>query len=165
MIFRLSQKLAKKIKVPAPLPKPLDPNPLVDWSAHVFTVQRTQFLLLTNTASLYSTVLKGRGISDDSQFIDGALGALSELMETNGQVATFKRFISPGMANVTFASALNRSITGSMNDLVNAAQFYLAEGDHSLFDVSFRLNDIPMSYLKYGRPRDAFLSLSAASSD
>jgi len=163
MIFRLSQKLAKKIKVPAPLPKPLDPNPFADWSAHVFTVQRTQYLLLTNTASLYSTVLHGRGISDEGQFIDRALRAISELMEANGQEATFKRFIAPGTANVTFASALNRSVTGSMNDLVNAAQFYLAEGDHSLFDISLRLNDMPMSYLKYGRPRDAFLSLSASS--
>jgi hypothetical protein len=86
-------------------------------------------------------------------------------MEANGQEATFKRFIGPGTANLTFASALNRSVTGSMNDLVNAAQFYLAEGDHSLFDISLRLNDMPMSYLKYGRPRDAFLSLSTTSSE
>lgn len=165
MIFRLSQKLATKIKVPAPLPKPPDLNPFVDWSAHVFTVQRTQYLLLTNTASLYSTVLHGRGISDDRQFVDGALKAISELMEANGQESTFKRFIAPGMANVTFASALNRSVTGSMNDLVNAAQFYLAEGDHSLFDISLRLNDMPMSYLKYGRPRDALPSLPMPPSD
>jgi hypothetical protein len=163
MIFRLSKKLAKKIKVPPPLLKSLDPNPFADWSAHVFTVQRTQYLLLTNTATLYSTVLQGRGISDDRQFVDGALKAISELMEADGQEATFKRFVAPGMANVTFASALNRSVTGSMNDLVNAAHFYLAEGDHSVFDISLRLNDMPMSYLKYGRPRDAFLSISASS--
>jgi hypothetical protein len=70
MIFRLSQKLAKKLKTPLPKPAPADPNPIADWSAHLFTADRIQYLILTNTPSLYSTVIYGKGISNDSQFLD-----------------------------------------------------------------------------------------------
>ena len=55
MIFRLSQKLNDKIKA-GPLPVlPLDDNPLADWSAHLFLADRMQYILLSNTKSLYST--------------------------------------------------------------------------------------------------------------
>ena len=57
MIFRLSQKLNAKIKVGALSVVPLDENPYADWSAHLFTVDRTQYIILSNTKSLYSTVL------------------------------------------------------------------------------------------------------------
>ena len=162
MIFRLSQKLAKKLKVTQPKPAPADSNPFADWSAHLFTADRTQYLLLTNTPSLYSTIIYGRGISDDSQFLDRALGAISEFMAADGQEFVFRKFIAPAASNVRFASALNRSVTGSMNDLVNAAQFHIVEDDLSPFDVGFKLNEMPMSYLKYRDPRDAFRSLRAA---
>ena len=37
MIFRLSQKLAKKLKEGSLPSLPLDENPYADWSAHLFT--------------------------------------------------------------------------------------------------------------------------------
>ena len=63
-----------------------------------------------------------------------------------------------------FAKALNRSITGSMNDLINHATGWLAEGEISPFVVGFRLNDILLSALArsgspYGIPREAFKAL------
>ena len=68
MIFRLSQKLATKLKV-APSEMPLDANPFADWSAHLFTAERMQFVILTNTESLYSTVMSGRGGSPMHSFL------------------------------------------------------------------------------------------------
>jgi hypothetical protein len=70
MIFRLSQKLNDKIgagRLPA---QPLDENPFADWSTTLFTADRTQYILVSNTKSLYSTVLYGRGITNDSHFIE-----------------------------------------------------------------------------------------------
>jgi hypothetical protein len=55
MIFRLSEKLNTKIKAGTLASLPLDDNPFVDWSAGLFLVGRSQFILLTNTKSLYST--------------------------------------------------------------------------------------------------------------
>jgi len=159
MIFRLSQKLAKKIKVPVPRPAPADPNPFADWSGHLFAADRTQYLILTNTPSLYSTVIYGRGISNDSQFLDRALSAIREIMVAYGQEFIFRRYIAPSAGTVCFASALNRSVTGSMNDLVKAAHIWLTEADLSPFDASLKLNEMPMSFLEYRNPRDAFKAL------
>src|SRR6516165_6487661 len=121
MIFRLSHKLNAKIKAGVLRALPLDENPLADWSAHLFVAGRAQYLLVSNTRSLY--------------------------------------------ASVRFAKALDRSVTGSMNDLIKHATYWLAGGDESPFDVGFRLNEIPMSALAsggsaYGKPREVFRALA-----
>jgi hypothetical protein len=165
MIFRLSQKLNAKIKAGALRALPLDENPLEDWSAHLFVAGRTQYLLLSNTRSLYSTVMYGKGITTDSHFIERALAGIREFMEADGQAFAYRQFIVPVTASVRFAKALDRSVTGSMNDLTKHATYWLAEGDVSPFDVGFRLNEIPMSALassgsSYGKPREAFSALA-----
>ena len=162
MIFRLSQKLAKKLKIPSLKAAPADPNPFADWSAHLFAADRTQYIILTNTPSLYSTVIFGRGVSDDGQFLDRALEAIREFMVADGQEFIFRRFIVPVAATVQFASALNRSVTGSMNDLVRFAEMWLTEGELSPFDAGIKLNDMPMSYLDYRVPREVFKTLDAS---
>jgi len=43
MIFRLSQKLNKKIKAGPLKAVPLDDNPYADWSCHLFTADRAQY--------------------------------------------------------------------------------------------------------------------------
>lgn len=164
MIFRLSDKLKAKIKADTLGALPLHENLLADWSAHLFVAGRTQYILLSNTKSLYSTVMSGRGITDDSDFIDRALSSIRECLEAEGQGAAYDRLIAPASASVRFARALDRSVTGSMNDLVKHAAFWLAEGELSPHDVGARLNGIPMSALKsadsgYGFPKDVFAAM------
>lgn len=72
MILRLSQKLNTKIKAGKLTEMLLDENPYTDWSCHLFTADRTQYILLSNTASLYSCVMFGKGITDYSRFIERA---------------------------------------------------------------------------------------------
>ena len=85
MIFRLSQKLTAKIEAGPLATVPLDENPFADWSAHLFVAGRTQYILLSNTKSLYSTVMFGRGITDDRRFIERALGNIRDFMVDDGQ--------------------------------------------------------------------------------
>jgi hypothetical protein len=161
MILRLSKKLAKKLKTPVPKSAPADPNPFADWSAHLFTADGTQYLILTNTPSLYSTVIFERGISDDSQFLDRALSSIREFMVDDGQEFIFRKFVAPAALTVQFASALNRSVTASINDLVYHAQKWLLEGELSPFEVGSKLNEIPFSSLGFRMPREAFRALGA----
>jgi hypothetical protein len=164
MIFRLSQKLNTKIKAGTLETVPLDENPFADWSAHLFVSDRTQYILLSNTKSLYSTVMFGKGITNDSHFIERALSNIREFMEADSQEFVYHRFIVPASGSVRFAKALNRSVTGSMNDLINHAAYWLAKGDISPSEIGSRLKEIPMSALKhvgspYGFPRDVFEAL------
>src|ERR1035438_10183508 len=161
MIFRLSQKLDSKIEAGALPPLPLDENPFVDWSAHLFVADRTQYIILSNTPSLYSVVLYGKGITNDSDFIERALSNIREFMEADGQEFVYRRFIAPASGTVRFAKALDRSVTGSMNELIMHATDWLVEGELSPFDIGFQLNDILLSAIArdkaeaYRTPRDA----------
>ena len=165
MIFRLSQKLRTKIKADTLPVLPLDENPFADWSASLFLADRAQYILLCNTRMLYATVLCGRGLTNEGHFINRALSQLREFMEADGQQFAYDRFIAPAGASTCFAKALDRSVTGSMNDMIRHARYWLAQGNDSLFEVGFRLNEIPMSALtcngsRYGRPREALQELA-----
>lgn len=165
MIFRLSQKLNHKIKVGTLGMLPLDENPLADWSAHLFEATRKQYILLSNTKLLFSTVLPGKGITNTSRFIEDALSGIRELMKAESQEFAHERFIAPVSEPVRFAKALDRSVTGSMNDLINNAAFWLTEADLSPPEVAIKLNDILLSALgrskscPYGKPRESFSAL------
>ena len=166
MIFRLSQKLATKLKE-GNLPEVLlDENPYADWSAHLFTADRAQYIIVTNTRALYSVVTFGKGITDGGQFIDRALSCLREFMEDDGQSFVYQRLIAPTAASVKFAKALDRSTVGSINELVKFATFYLEDGETSPYQVGFKLNDVLLSALApskkdgYGKPKEAFKALA-----
>jgi hypothetical protein len=165
MIFRLSGKLTAKIKAGTLAAVPLAENPLADWSAALFLAGRTHYVLLSNTKALYSTVMYGKGVTDAGSFIERGLGGIREFMEDDGQGAVYRTLIAPASVSVRFARALDRSVTGSMNDLIRHATAWLAEGDLSPHEVGVRLNDTLLSALGqgksalYGRPRDAFKEL------
>lgn len=166
MIFRLSQALAKKLKEGTLPPLPPDENPYADWSAHLFTAGRRQYIIVANTKSLYSVVMYGQGISDNSEFTSRALGTLREFMEDDGQAFVYQRLIAPTGGSVRFAKALDRSVTGSINELVKFAKVWLEWGEISPHDVGFKLNDVLLSALApskkdtYGKPREAFKALA-----
>lgn len=164
MILRLSQKLNIKLKGGALAEMPLDVNPCADWSSNLFTADRTQYIILTNTASFYSCVMPGRGIADESTFIARALETIREFTADDGQQFLYRKFIAPSAAIVRFAKALNRSVTGSMNDHIHAAKVMLEDG-MAPSEIGYRLNETPMSALtgpdgrKYGYPKKVFVNL------
>jgi hypothetical protein len=167
MILRLSQKLAKKIKAGKLTEMPLNANPFADWSCHVFTADRTQYVIVCNTTSLYSCVMYASGIEDDSRFIVRVLDLLREFMEDDGEAETYQQHIAPASGSVQFAKALNRSVIGSINELVMVAEIHLIEGNMAPHDVGFKLNDFLLSAIagegdhRYGKPKEAFKKLAS----
>jgi hypothetical protein len=161
VIFRLSQKLNAKIKGGTLATLPADENPFADWSAGLFRVRHTQYILVTNTKSLYSTVLPGKGVSDEATFVGRAMSGIRECLEADGYWGVYERSIAPLLGTVQFARALNRSVTGSVNDLIKQAVILLDTGECSLAEVSSRLKETPMTGLKtdgstHGFPRAVF---------
>ncbi len=119
---------------------------------------------MTNTKSLYSTVLLSKGVTDGKTFIERALSSIREFMDADGQEGVYERLVAPVTGSVQFAKALNRSVTGSMNDMAKHAAFWLATGEVSPMEIGSRLKGIPMSALKHDRsthgfPRDAFKAM------
>lgn len=87
-------------------------------------------------------------------------------MEDDGQQFVYQKFIAPSSGSVQFAKALNRSVTGSIKELILTAEMLLAEDDLSPHDLGFRLNDTLLSTLAtekpggYGKPNAAFRLLA-----
>jgi hypothetical protein len=160
MILRVTAKLAKKIKCLPERALPPDPNPFADWSAALFTADRVQYLLLTNTASLYSMVTYGRGMSSDDLFLDRVTNYMGEFLRDHGHEFIYRRLVMPSMGVITFSRALNRRVTGSMNDLIFQAKFHLAREELSPWDLSVRLNDVPLSYLSYETAESRFARMA-----
>ena len=170
MILRLSQKIGSRLKAGSLKPLPLDKAPVADWTSQLFFFDRLPYILVSNTAALYSTVLYARGITNDSIFITRLTSALRDFMEADGLAFAYDRFIMPRTGLIRFASTFNRSVTGSMNELISYAKVLLADEETSPFDLGFRLNDLLLSAIAsdqsrgYGKPRDAFQALIAESS-
>lgn len=161
MIFRLTAKLAKKIGLdPLPvLPCDKGKDSLLDWHAHLFTVQRTQYILVTNTVSLYSLVVPGRGITTDRQFVQSVRAGLQVFMAGQGHPLRMAKDLLPQNRETFFSRITDRRIMGSMNDHIFQSKIRLEEGPQTPFEVSFYLNETPMSYLKYRSPKDVFQQL------
>jgi hypothetical protein len=161
MIFRLTAKLAQKIGID-PLPAiPCDKgrSPLLDWHAHLFTVQRTQYIMATNTASLYSLVMPGRGITNSRQFVQAHSDGLQDFLAGQGQQQNAAFLLMSPDRDAAFAKISDRRILGSMNDLIFQSKMRLGEGQQTPFTVSYYLNETPMSYLKYRSPKEVFQEL------
>ena len=170
MILRLSQKIGSRLKAGPLKPLPLDKAPVADWTSQLFFFDRLPYILVSNTAALYSTVLYAKGITNDNIFITRLTSALRDFMKADGLAFAYDRFIMPRTGLIRFASTFNRSVTGSMNELISYAKVLLADEETSPFDLGFRLNDLLLSAIAsdqsrgYGKPRDAFHALIAESS-
>jgi hypothetical protein len=166
MIFRLSHNLSAKIKVSASGALPLHENPLADWSAQWFLAARRPYILLCNTKALIATVFSAKGITNERHFVEQSLSNIKELIQAEGKDEVYARSIVPETGSIRFAKVLNRSITGSMNDMVKHVTYWLAQGDISLQEIGVRLSETPMSALKspgspYGFPRNVFKAVVA----
>jgi hypothetical protein len=165
MIFRLSQALNARVKAGTLEALPLHENPLFDWSAHLFPVGRSRFILLSNTVSLLSVVLPGLGVTGVKSFRDRAFDGILTCLTTLGYESISRTLIPADNGPVRFAKALNRSVSGSMNELVRCAGFCMSDGELTLSEVGDRLNDTLLSALAaggshgYGKPREAFRAL------
>ncbi len=159
MIIRLTQKLSTKIKVGKLLETPLHERPIADWSANVFHLGRTQYVLLSNTSSLFTCLMTAKGLTNRDLFKQRAREAI---------VAAVRRFAGDAMVSdaefdspVLYAKSLNRSVIGSMNDLAFGARVMIDAGD-DLQRTADLLNVTPLKMLtrdngrSYNNPAVAF---------
>ena len=159
MIFRLTQKLGRKIGMNPSEKSPRDANPYADWTANLFSVRRVQYIIVSNTTSLYSTLLYGRGITDIHGFLTVTLGHIKNQMEEDGHGFLYQRVFVPAMHHVQFSKTDDRRVLGSINELVFIAQVFLESEDLAPHDVSPRMNQVPLSCLGGQRPKDVFGSM------
>ncbi len=107
MILRLNDKLIKKIREDELPSLPARRNRFADWSAHLFTADRTQYILISNTAALYSMVTYGAGVTDDNRLIHVVIDTMRDVMKDDGLELIYDRRVAPEFNRFQFAKALN----------------------------------------------------------
>jgi len=144
---------------------PLRQNPFADWSCHIFPANRSQYILLSNTKSLYSCVMPAKGVTNQKYFVESAMNCIKDFTAYDANQWAFRKFIAPEFETIQFSKALNRSVTSSLNQLVDCAQGLLIDCQMSPHEVGFKLNDFLLSSIaekkseRYGKPREAFLRM------
>jgi hypothetical protein len=156
MIFRLSQKAAKKVKESWPLPeRELPGDPLLDWSFHLFTARRLQHIIFCNTATLYTCLVYGRGVSSLSDLSRVGLQALEDGFEDEDLGSVFETRIRACDSPLTVAKAYSRKVTGSLNEQIHYAKYVLEEQEATPWELAEKLNGNILSSIDYNTPREA----------
>lgn len=159
MIIRATAKLAKKIKVkPVPNVKGSQEAHL-DWHANLFKLGRSQMIIVTNTVCLVSFVFGAAGISDRNTFIKQVFKHLVDYI-TDWNLKEYTEVLARiNPEEVIIAKTNSRSVLGSMNDLIWLAKNHQIPGRVHLGDLSYQLNQTPMSLLDGERPFWRFLNM------
>lgn len=106
--------------------------------------------------------MPAKGVTNPKRFAENAMNCIRDFTADDANQWAYRAFISPELEKVQFAKALNRSVTSSMNQLVDCAQGLLIECQMSPHEVGSKLNDFLLSSIAekksdgYGRPEDAF---------
>lgn len=165
MILRLSQRLARKIQAGPFAEMPSADHPWDDWSCRLFVAQRTEYIIISNTASLYSCVMPGQEIVDPDGFLNRLRYTMGGFFKADQQPHAYQRLIAAASAGVTFAKFVDRSVMVSMADHVHGSKLFLSDGLPTN-EIGVRLNNTPMRVLmdcagrRYARPREVFERLA-----
>jgi hypothetical protein len=154
VIFRLTRRLAAKLGV-EPVPSlPSAGNPLHDWTGHLFVAGRGQYIIVTNSVTLYSVVIPGGECRTAGTFVGAFTEELGGVLNRDGLGLLSSGVIPDLSKNLIFCRASDRRALGSINDFVFGAKVYIIEAGLPLPEVSRRLNQTPMKLIKYGVPCD-----------
>jgi len=121
------------------------------WHANLIRIARRKCILFTNDRTLYSFLVPGVKKKDD--FHDLFLMNLNAQLAAEGlrQGEILKALDE--YTEIAIAPTSNRSVLGSMNDLVNQVEFLISRAGGlekaDMLRVNMMLNRVPMGALKY----------------
>jgi hypothetical protein len=159
MILRVSGKLGDKIGVSPEASRPLPDDPFLDWSGHLFRANRLQHIIVTHTTTLYSLVFLGRGITTLEAYELRVRAELHKFLTRHGHADVYATHIATDGGPARFSKAYNRSVIGSVNDMVYHATYMIEQYGLSFWEVESRLNEMPMGMLDMNSAETAFARL------
>ncbi|NLV44324.1 MAG: hypothetical protein GXY07_07470 [Candidatus Hydrogenedentes bacterium] len=159
MLIHITQKLQQKLHVPTVTAFPMAGQPHQRWYANLFRANRQQYMLTTNAATLYTVVFYGRGVKDDVTYGQAFKEALEQQLLSDNMGGVYQGLIAPCIENLVFVKTADRSVLGSMNDMVRMLILHLEQRDSPahLVRLGTFLNETPFKTLHWKYPREAFV--------
>ena len=162
LTIRPTKLLARRLGIALPAVPPTVANRVADWCAHEFRTGRFKYLIFFNTASLYPVLTYARGVADDHDLIKRLTEAVKLNFAGTELEFHYQRWIAPELATVQWAPIPDRSVMGSMNDLILMTKYHLENRDESLEELSRKLAKAPMSLLGMNSPDRVFPTLGGS---
>ncbi len=129
---------------------------LGSWFAHVFRIGRRKCVLFMNDRTLYSVLLYGVKKNDFDNLGRRFVSGLTTNLQRDGFSVEVVASIGMACHPVVWGKTNNRSVLGSMNDLIFVcgvmAERRDLEMDLELVELNYQLNQTPMKNLEEGFP-------------
>jgi hypothetical protein len=158
LTIRPTKMLAKKLGISIPTAPPPVPSRVADWCAHSFRRGNERWLIFCNTASLYAVVAGARGVTDGESLARRIGGMVPAVLRENGFAAQVTRF-EDSLTDFQFAPVPDRSVLGSITDLIYLANGHLDANDITPAALAQHLGRTPMSALGMNNPARALATL------
>ncbi len=160
MIFRLTHKLAKKLKK-EPLHHFIESpeNPYLEWYANYFTFNKHQHVLVTNASSLLTVVMHGAGITDINRFIDEFMMHLRDCLLGLDCELILRRIIYPNTVSFIVTKTFDRTVLGNMNEMKKQIEVYNLRHELSPADMSNLINQTPYNTIDFMTPEEKFKNM------
>jgi Domain of unknown function (DUF6933) len=145
MVVFCTRKLAAKLGLFG-LPRSVLSATNTAWYANLTRINSKQFIFATETSTLVTVVMPGRGITSPITFAENLMSSISATFfrkHWDRLLGTIIAFDSP--TNVEFKAAVDRRIIGSQNDLIHVAQWQLESDTTDIDAVIDQINQTPMS--------------------
>jgi hypothetical protein len=145
-----------RLRLAAQLPAPVRPSTrLGNWYVHLIRFGHQQIVLATSERSLLTVLLPARQLRESIEIsFQAALAELLAALQLPAQVVS--REVA-AVQPISFASASNRRVMGSINEFARQLDTYLTRTGDPL-DLSLRLSETPMSAVgsksNYGFPAE-----------
>jgi hypothetical protein len=159
LILRPTATLARRLKIVVPGGLVGVERPYADWCVHAFSAGRRPWILVANTASLFSVVTTGRGVAGDGELTRAVLAALREYLHGSDRAFFFARFVEPEAASATFAPIGRAALRDAMKELASHARWFMARSDLSPFETADRVNQTSLGFLRGRTPAEVFPEL------
>lgn len=157
--FRCTQKLLKELRLDKNELGEPDEGVFGSWFAHIFRLDRKKCVLFTNDRTLYSVLLFGLKKQDfellDQRFVSALVANLKSEEVPSEIIASIGMACHP----VSWGLTNNRSVLGSMNDMIKGSKLLFTVNRHippadEIQFLNHYINHTPMSTLKMVRPAD-----------
>lgn len=148
MIFKITQKVAKHFDIDELSSIENDSSNLNEWYTNIFNAGRYKYFITTNSETLYSVIMNFTGLKSDSDYLKHFFSRLHEHFTDLNCEQVFEEYIIPESKLIKFRKTDNKSILGSMLDIVKIAKYYLQIKELSVFDATNEINECIFGYIK-----------------
>lgn len=151
--IRCTQKLLKKLKIKPVAAAEAESGRLGGWHANLIIIERKKCVLFTSDTTLYSFFAPGLKKRDFERFSEIFRHNLIVSLKNEGFSQMEIEKALREYQHIEFAATNNRSVLGSMNDLVFHLKYWIDSAGGlkvvNLDDLNKRLNRIIMGAVKY----------------